>query len=267
MAKIQTCPKTRLRGNEFLTLCISIRDQINSANRDITLFKPQYDLFDTRINNYDNSLNRLNKSEYTTKTNEVKRRLNKSRTGLFLKISGDISNSNTEIAQAAVSLMIVADKFKSIQKLSFEDIIGKTEGIIIYFQSDTYKDAIKLLGLTERVTQLQAILNEAKGILAKKMIESGSRNMIRRSDITRKELNDAYDKFVDQLNFLARRDGDSDYLTLFAFWNALIDKLRVTISLRSGASKGGKTDSGTSNQPQDPSTEGGGGGDDRPEIE
>lgn len=267
MAKIQTCPKTRLRGNEFLTFCISIRDQINTANRDITLFKAQYDVFDVGIDNYDNSLNRLSKSEYTKKSNEAKRRLNKSRTGLFKKISGDTSNSKTEIAQAAVSLMIVADKFKNLQKLSFEDIIGKTESIIAYFQSDTYKDAIKLLGLDERVTQLQVILNEAKSILVKKMIESGSRNMIRRSDITRKELNDAYDKFVDQLNFLARRDGDSDYLTLFAFWNALIDKLRVTISLRSGASKGGKTDSGASNQPQDPPTGGGGGEDDRPVID
>ncbi|WP_455639895.1 DUF6261 family protein [Parabacteroides sp.] len=264
MANIQTCPKTRLRTNEWLTLCITIKNEIQRADRDISLFKPEFDSFDACIIQFDNSLNRLSKSEYTKKSNELKRRLNASRNGLFKKITGDQSDSHADIAAAAVSLMIVVNQFKYMSQLSFEDIIGKTDSIIAYFKSDTYKDLIKLLGLEERVTQLQTINNEAKNILSKKATETGYRNMPRKTPVTRRELNAAYDKLVDQLNFLSRRDGDTDYLTLFAFWNALIDKARVSISLRSGASTGGKTDSGASNQPTSPPS---GGGDDRPVIE
>ena len=145
MANIQTCPKTRLRANEWLTLCISVKNEIQRADRDISLFKPEFDSFDACINQFDNSLNRLSKSEYTRKSNEAKRRLNASRDGLFKKISGDLSNSNNDIAAAAVSLKIVVDQFKYISQLSFEDIIGKTESIVAYFKSDDYKDLIKLL--------------------------------------------------------------------------------------------------------------------------
>ena len=265
MANIQTCPKTRLRDNEWLTLCISVKNEIQRADRDISLFKPEFDSFDACIIQFDNSLNRLSKSEYTRKSNEAKRRLNASRDGLFKKISGDLSNSNNDIAAAAVSLKIVVDQFKYISQLSFEDIIGKTESIVAYFKSDDYKDLIKLLKLEDRVTQLETVNNEAKNILAKKLTETGHRNIPRKTPVTRRELNIAYDKLVDQLNFLSRRDGDTDYLTLFAFWNALIDKVRVTISRRSGAAKGGKTDSGASNQPTTPPS--GGGDDDRPVIE
>lgn len=265
MANIQTCPKTRLRANEFLTFCLAVKNEIQRADRDISLYKPEFDSFDANIIQFDNSLNRLSKSEYTKKSNEAKRRLNASRDGLFKKIAGDLSNTNQEIAAASVSLMIVVNQFKYISQLSFEDIIGRTDSIVTYFQSDEYKDLIKLLKLEDRVTQLQIINNESKNTLSKKAIETGRRNMPRKTPITRRELNIAYDKLVDQLNFLSRRDGDTDYLTLFAFWNALIDKIRVTISLRSGESKGGKTDGGASNQPTTPPSSGG--DDDRPVIE
>ena len=263
MANIQTCPKTRLRGNEWLTLCLSVKDEINKADRDISLFKSEYLFFKDCIIEFDNSLNRLSKSVFTKKSNEAKRRLNISRTGLFKKIEAELSSSHSDFVEAAASLKIVTSQFKYISQLSFEDVIGKTESIIRYFTSDEYKDLIKLLSLEDRVTQLQILNNEAKQVLSKKMTETGRRNMPRKTPITRSELNYAYDKLVDQLNFLARRDGDKDYLTLFAFWNALIDKVRVSLSLRGGPSKGGKTDGGASNQPDTPSD----GGEDRPVIE
>lgn len=265
MANIQTCPKTALRCNEWLTLCIAVRDEITKADRDITLFKPEFDDFNLKINHLDNSLNRLNKSEYTKKSNEAKRRLNTSRGGLFKIIKAGLSSSHKEFVEAAESLTIVVDKFVYISHLSFEDIIGKTISIIEYFRSDEYKDYIKLLDLEDRVTQLQTAKNEAQHILSKKSTEAGRRNIHRKTPITRRELNISYDLLVDQLNFLARRDKDTDYLTLFAFWNALIDKARVTLSLRRGASKGGKTDGGASNQPNTPPS--GGDDDDRPVIE
>lgn len=265
MAHIQTCPKTKLRANEWLTLCITVKDEIKRADRSLSLYETEYNNFNAAIIQYDNSLNRLTKSEYAKLSNEVKRKLNASRSGLFKKIAAELSNTNSEINAAAISLMIVTNQFKYISNLSFEDIIGKTESIVTYFQSDDYKDMIKLLKLEERVTQLQILNNEAKNVLSKRMTEAGYRNMQRKSPITRNELNVAYDKLVDQLNFLARRDGDTDYITLFAFWNAVIDKARVTISLRNGKKKGGKPDGGASNQPVTPPS--GGGDDDHPVIE
>ena len=265
MANIQTCPKTKLRNNEWLTFCITIRDKINTANADITLFKIEYDNLNLGITNFDNSINRLSKSAYTLISNESKRQLNASRDGLFKKIKADLSSTHNDFVEAAKSLMIVVDKFTNISHLSFEDIIGRTESILGYFQSDEYKDAIKLLSLDDRVLQLQTINNKAKDVLSRKATETGRRNMIRKAPSTRRELNIAYDKLVDQLNFLARRDGDTDYLTLFAFWNALIDKVRTTISMRDGATKGGKTDGGASNQPTTPPVNDD--DDDRPVIE
>lgn len=261
MIKIQSCPKTALRDNEWLTVCVAIRDEINTANTDITIFKPQFDKFKVDIIQFDNSINRLSKSEYTLKANEGKRRNNASRNGLFKNIEAALSNTHADFAAAAVTLMIVVNQFKYISHLSFEDIIGKTDKIIEYFQSDDYKDLIKLLELEDRVNQLIAINNECKNILSKRMTETGRRNIQRKTPITRRELNIAYDELVDELNFLARRDGEADYVNLFNWWNALIDKMRTTISLRRGASKGGKTNAGDSSRPSIKEEE-----EERPEI-
>lgn len=85
MAQIQTCPKSMLKNNEWLTFCMTIRDEITSANRDITVFKSKYDKFSTCILEYDNSINRLTRSQYTKLMKTMKYTLNISRTGLFKK--------------------------------------------------------------------------------------------------------------------------------------------------------------------------------------
>lgn len=265
MAQIQTCPKSMLKNNEWLTFCMTIRDEITAANRDITVFKSKYDKFSTCILEYDNSINRLTRSQYTKLMKTMKYTLNISRTGLFKKVEAELSSSHADFVAAATALSIVVDKYRNISNYSPEEIIGRTEGIVEYFESDEYKDNVTLLGLTDRVAQLKTINNEAKQILAKKINETGRRNMIRKTEITRHELNRAYDELVDEINFIARRDGYNDYQTLFAFWNALIDKARVSISARRNKASGGKTDSGSSNPPVPPA--GGGDDDDRPVIE
>lgn len=230
-----------------------------------TFFKPEFNSFEAAINQFDNSTNRLSRSQYTKQISEQKYRLNASRTGLFKKVEAELSSSHDDFVQAAITLKIIVDKFRNISHLSPEDIIGKTEGIIALFEDEEYKSSVTLLSLTDRIAQLKAINNEAKQTLAKKLIETGRRNMIRKTEITRRELNLAYDALVDQLNFIARRDGYDDYQSLFAFWNALIDKARISISARRNKNKGGKTDAGTSNPPVPPA--GGGDDDDRPVIE
>lgn len=273
MANIQNCPKTALRYNEWLTFCVTIRDEMKNTNFDISPFKAQYDTFDACIIQFENSINRLNKSIYTKKMKDQKRRLNASRDGLFKKIVAELSSSKGDFVAAATNLKIVIDKFRNISALSFENIISLTDSIISYFESDEYKNDIELLSLTNRVNELKISNDDSKKLLAKKMIETGSRNMIRKSSVTLRELMIAYNKLVDELNFISRRDGDAKYISLFAFWNALIDKVRVSISLRKNLSKGGKTDGGISNTPNPPidgsgSGNGGSGNeDDRPVID
>lgn len=210
MAVIQLCPKARFRGNEFLAFCISIRDYIEEYNVDTSKFPSFYNTFSIGIDQLQNSLNRLSKSVYTKKLKEAKKKLNELRNGLFKKIQGDKGNLNEEIAQASKELMIVTDKFKKLNKLSFNEIIAKTESILAYFQSDKYKDYIKFLSLEQHVIQLQECCTSAKEISSKRIIENSSRNMIRSSEETRNELHLAYNLFVHELNFIARRDGDDD---------------------------------------------------------
>lgn len=265
MPQIQLCPKSLLRNNEWLTFCITIRDEIASANRDITVFKKQFDKFSDCILEYDNSLNRLSKSQYTKLMKMMKYKLNTSRTGLFKKVEAELSNSNDDLVAAATALHIIIDNYRNISNFSPEEIIGRTEGIIALFEADEYKDYVTLLSLTDRLAQLKTINNEAKQILAKKINETGRRNMIRKTTITRRELNYSYNELVDEINFIARRDGYDDYQTLFAFWNALIDKMRKSISARHNSASGGKTDSGSSNPPVPPVDDGG--DDDKPVID
>ena len=80
-------------------------------------------------------------------------------------------------------------------------------------------------------------------------IESGQRNTPQKSEETRPAFYAAYDALVEALNALALVNGDSKYLELFTWWNAMIDEFRVSVSLRLGKGKGGKTDGGNSNRP------------------
>lgn len=165
---------------------------------------------------------------------------------------------------AAVSLSVIISRFLYLSQVSFENLIGQTDKIIEYFESDEFKGHIKTLSIDDRVATLKIINNECKEIYSKKMDETGRRNMPRKAIVTRRELNIAYDDLVEELNARARIDGDADYLELFAWWNAMIDKYRIMISLRSGAQQGGKPDGGESNIPY-PKEEGS--SDDRPVIE
>ena len=78
----------------------------------------------------------------------------------------------------------------------------------------------------------------------------------------------SHDIFVKRLNALANVNGETQYFELFSFWNALIDELRTSISMRLGAGKGGKPAGRNPNQ-SDPFSGpvSSGGEDDRPVIE
>ena len=76
-----------------------------------------------------------------------------------------------------------------------------------------------------------------------------------KTPVARKLFNSTYEALVFRLNSLAEIEGDKDYIKLFAWWNETIDKYRVTMSLRYGKGKGGKTASGSMSK-HDPNTGG-----------
>ena len=139
-----------------------------------------------------------------------------------------------------------------------------TASLLNDLESEEYKTYIEKMELTTIVMALRALYNECIQLESKLISADGVNKRLRKTVNTRRELNIGYDRLVDQLNALAQVEGDTEYLELFTWWNALIDDYRTKISARSGAGTGGKTQTEGSSQP-DPDK--GADNDDRPVIE
>ena len=85
-----------------------------------------------------------------------------------------------------------------------------------------------------------------KAAMQKQVEERMRRSSKKKAKVTRASLQKSYEALVTLFNAWAMVLGDADYVDLFAWWNALIDRYRVLISARLGAGVGGKTDSGAS---------------------
>lgn len=269
MAFIQTCPKTLVRNKEWLTACKTIRDKILESNAAQLAFKTQFDGFTFSIVEVENSLMKYSVTEYVIKSNAAKRQSNTTRISLFNKIKSESKRINAVKSEAGETLLNIVRNHQKISGLPFKDLIAETDLIITDLKSDAYKEAVKTLGFEDHVEELNTINNECKEILSKKLVITGKHKSKRKVVDTRRELNKSYDLLVDELNFLARKNGDKDFLDLFNFWNALIDELRASISARLGAKRGGKM-SGSQTNTSDPThgtPDSGGGEDDRPVIE
>ena len=269
MAKIQTVPKTKFRTNEWFEFCKLIEQRVLSENFDVQSFNNELTTFQTKLAGYETSIYKLTKSEYTQATAILKRKLSKMVNGLFGHIKSDGSSGNAEKSAASNRLILIVYRFKGISRLSFNELIGTAMKIISMVESDTFKDDIEKLGLTNRIQDIKKMIEECKKVMAKKLDESAGRNRIRKTPITRAELNVAYEKFVERLNVCASYLGDTDFLELFGWWNELIDQYRVVFALRFGTKQGGTTDNGGSAQhdPESGQQQGSGGGEDRPVIE
>ena len=138
-----------------------------------------------------------------------------------------------------------------------------TENFIQAAESDAMKADFATLGLTAWVDELKKANAECAALSDARRTESGWRNTPQKSEETRPAFYAAYDALVAALNALALVNGDSKYLELFTWWNAMIDEFRVSVSLRFGKGKGGKTDGGGSNRPNPDA--GGGSDGDKPE--
>lgn len=269
MAYIQTCPKTQVHNNEWLTACKTIRDKILESNAGQLAFKTQFDGFTFSIVEMENSSLKYSVTEYVLKSNAAKRKSNTSRISLFNKIKSESKRTNAVKGEAGKALLGIVRNHQKISGLSIKNLITETDLILTDLKSDTYKEAVKTLGFEDHVEELNTINNECKEILSKKLVITGKHKSKRKVVDTRRELNKSYDLLVDELNFLARKNGDKDFLDLFNFWNALIDELRASITARLGAKRGGKKSDSETNtsDPTHGTPDSGGGEDDRPVIE
>lgn len=270
MAKIQSAPKTKMTVSEYYYFCLFIVNYLSASNYSVLKFKSAFDYFKEKFGGYSDSINKISKMDYNKKSADMKKKLNSSRTGIFNVIAGLSASAITDIKEAATILLNLVDKkYRNMSKLKYKDLQLMTLSLLNDLESDEYKTFVEKLELGASVTALHSLYNECIELESKLISADGENKRMRKTIITRRELNIAYDRLVDQLNALAQIEGDTEYLTLFTWWNALIDDYRVKISARSGSGTGGKTQTDESSQP-DPNTgadNNPGGGGDRPEIE
>lgn len=177
------------------------------------------------------------------------------RSSIFTRIRAHDLELDGEFKVAATVLMPLVERYKKIYLRSFDDQTGAYYKLIEESRSETFKKSVELLKLDELFTKLQTANNECAQCSSKRATEAGERNMPLKTPVARKLFNSTYEALVFRLNSLAEIEGDKDYIKLFAWWNETIDKYRVTMSLRYGKGKGGKTASGSMSK-HDPNTGG-----------
>lgn len=249
MAKIQTIPKSRLRNNEWLAAGRAIELQIQAAGASALGVTAPFENFQKALQAYDDSLVKLTKSALTSEMSAADKKRDSLQTAILDQIRTFANHFDTGKQTAAKRLIPFADKFKNTTQLSFNDQTGMTENFIQAAESNTMKTDFATLGLSAWISELKKANAECASLSDARRTESGLRNTPQKSEETRPAFYTAYDALVEALNALALINGDSKYLELFTWWNAMIDEFRVSVSLRLGKGKGGKTDSGSSSRP------------------
>ena len=262
MARVQTFPKSKLKLAELQAVGHAIENQILSANTDVTEFKSQFDEYQSALAVFDSSLLKLTKSNWTSVMKELKTKRTKLRSNAFSNIRSLANCTDEEIKEPAVALLPLIDRYKYVYKKTFNDQTGHTTKLISEVESDTFKPHVEKLKLTKWFADIKTVNNECAEAFSKRKEEQSLRNQPVKTPVSRAAFNRAYDALVIRLNSLAEINGDEDYIRLFSWWNELIDRYRISISLRSGKGKGGKTDNGSSSK-HDPNS-GGNKQDERP---
>lgn len=275
MATIQSVPKSQMTNSEFFNFCLLIINYLTKSNFSLLKFKSAFNLFVAAHKNFDNSLNKISKAVYWARVKVLRIKINEARSSFYNIILAESKSQEPDVKAAASDLLIMFKPFNKMARMRYDDKLRFLEKLITTCESDKYKKEIETIKQEKRIETLQKLHNEALELEDLLVDDEGINKRKRKSVITRGELEDAYEKLVKRLNSLAEIDGDTEYLELFAWWNALIDRYRVIIAQRTGSNRVGKTDDGKSSQ-HDPSTgpdqnEGGGGSgggeDDRPVIE
>ena len=144
-------------------------------------------------------------------------------------------------------LAILAQKYADKTRISHSEQTSLVENLIQEAESERYWAAVAALPeLPGWLNALKAANVRFKAAMQKQVEERMRRSSKKKAKVPRASLQKSYEALVTLFNAWAMVLGDADYVDLFAWWNALIDRYRVLISARLGAGVGGKTDSGAS---------------------
>lgn len=266
MASINNNPKTKFTNAEWFNFGLLVINYITSSEISTTKFEKEFDDFKKAHKEFDGSLNKVTRKQYWAKARSLKGKILNAKTGLLNMIKGETTSLVPEKADAATVLLLLMKEFSKMGRVKYNDVINMLNSMIQQLEKEENKALIEKLNLADRIMGLKTLYEDALKLEDQLYKDEGLNKRKRKSYITRRELNKAYDTLVKKLNALAIIEGDTDYLELFAWWNAMIDRYRVIISTRLGAGKGGSTDNGESSQ-HDPNSGSSGNEDDRPVIE
>ena len=247
--KIQPCPKSKLRQNEWLDACRAIEKKITELGSVALGVESLFTTFQEKLQAYDDSLVKLTKSVFTNQMKERDKERDTCQTGLLDQIRVNANHFTPAKREMGQRLAVIADRFRDTTRLSFNDQTGMVRNLIQALRADGAADDVEALGLTEWVDQLESIYEACAALVNERRVERGARELPLKAKDTRPALEKAYDALVERLNALALVNGEEKYAELFRWWNAMIDEFRMAISLRHGKGEGGQTDSGESDQP------------------
>lgn len=268
MAEIQKAPLSRLPLATLLSFGKSVEAKIDSSNIVKTDFKPHYDSFKSSLQILDECNSRILYTQVTLVLNQLASQRSKIRTSIINIILSYINYKDSDIVASAINLKSIIKLLKGYYKKSHFQQTAIISNFITIAQSDTYKKDIERLHLSNWITYLDEVNTEYAQKRLTRVEAKGTKNQHIKSSEARALFLNSYLTLWNRLNSLANVNGDKIFIELFSFWNALVDELRMSISMQKGMGKGGKLGSGSYDKPDE--TSGpvlNGGDDDRPVIE
>lgn len=247
MAAIQDFPQiNRLRLNELLSFGRSLEEKLRqSPFASHTQSKQAIALFSQRLQEYDDSLMSGGRWQMSEELKAADQQRDNAQSCFLKQIRIYANHYDAERRAHGELLTILAQKYADKTRLSRAEQTSWVDNLIQEAESAPYKAAVAALPELPGWLNALKVTNERFKTAAHKQVEERMRrNSKQKAPVTRSNLQKSYKALVTRFNALALVLGDADFVPLFAWWNALIDRHRVLISARLGAGVGGKTNSG-----------------------
>jgi hypothetical protein len=107
----------------------------------------------------------VRKSELTAQIEEQDRILDRSLSAFLSNVETFIHSSDPTIAGSAVRLQIMIKSYGRISKKKYEAQLGDMEAVMLNLYHNYQADVLKITGLSDRRTELQAAFNKLKTLL------------------------------------------------------------------------------------------------------
>ena len=245
MAAIQDFSQIRrLRMNELLSFSRVLEEKLRQSP--FTTHEQigrQIALFTRMVQDYDDSLMGGGRWHTSGELKAADQQRDNAQSCFLKQIRIYANHYDAERRAQGQLLAILAQKYADKTRISHSEQTSLVENLIQEAESERYWAAVAALPeLPGWLNALKAANVRFKAAMQKQVEERMRRSSKKKAKVTRASLQ----AMVTLFNAWAMVLGDADYVDLFAWWNALIDRYRVLISARLGAGVGGKTDSGAS---------------------